>query len=814
MPPKGDADQSGDPLTRWLDALRHVRWGVALSRSGDATLYDVNESFAAMHGFKRDELIGRPIADLVPAEDRGRLDASIARTEADEHLIYERHALRKDGSRFPVLVSVTSVADAAGTVGFRAAHVLDMSAVRESEAAFRFARFAMDRSADAVYLVDRETGEITYANSAAAALTGFSLDELVGAPIARIDPERAFEQPFERSGDETVIVEGTHRRKDGSALPVEMVATRIETGGKRYACIMARDLTERMRADANRRFTQFAIDTALDAAYWLDESGKVVYANEAAASSLGYQRGEMTGLSVSTFIPRYETADWGATVAMITRLKHTQFESTHRRKDGSTFPVEISANYIEVEGHSYLCGYARDITERRRMLNELSTSRARLDLLNRIATGIRSGMSVNDVLSYVVEQVAARFDDVGVSYGTLDSGRLTIDAYRGPASFAQLQGTSCELVAAERLVGALRRGETVVVRDRAADERVAPVDATLAPNIRALVAVPIAHDEGIVGVLSFTRSAPQDWGDHEVKTLQEVGAYLSIMIKEARTQEQRLTALAEIEAANARLIREVAERVRVEQEIRELNRTLESRVEHRTKELLVANHELEAFVYSVSHDLRAPVRAMGGFSKIVLDEHSAALDDQARSDLGRIVRAARRMELMIDDLLNLSRVSKRRLEPGPVDLSELAEATIHELRATAPERQVQVQITPGIVANGDTGLLGLLLENLLGNAWKFTRNTPEPRVEFGREERADGVVLYVRDNGAGFDMRYASKLFAPFQRLHPADQFEGTGVGLATVERVVRRHRGTIWAESTPDHGATFFFTLSDDLGD
>jgi light-regulated signal transduction histidine kinase (bacteriophytochrome) len=229
--------------------------------------------------------------------------------------------------------------------------------------------------------------------------------------------------------------------------------------------------------------------------------------------------------------------------------------------------------------------------------------------------------------------------------------------------------------------------------------------------------------------------------------------------------------------------------------------------------LKLSNQELEAFSYSVAHDLRAPLRGIHGFSTALLEDLGDKLDDDAKGFLNRIRAAADRMAELIDALLALSRVSRAELRRERVDLTAMAETVVRQLRANQPERLVDFVNQPETLANGDAPLLRALLENLLGNAWKFTGGRPSARIEFGTF-RKDGLAVYfVRDDGAGFDMAYGDKLFAPFQRLHTGNEFPGTGIGLATVQRIVHRHQGRVWAEAVIAQGATFFFTLADSAG-
>jgi light-regulated signal transduction histidine kinase (bacteriophytochrome) len=229
----------------------------------------------------------------------------------------------------------------------------------------------------------------------------------------------------------------------------------------------------------------------------------------------------------------------------------------------------------------------------------------------------------------------------------------------------------------------------------------------------------------------------------------------------------------------------------------------------RTAQLEAANKELEAFSYSVSHDLRAPLRSLDGFSQALLEDCGVNLSEQAKGYLHRIRAASQRMGALIDDLLNLSKVTRTEIHRERLSISTLALAIAAELRKRQPERQVDFQIEDGLEATGDARLLRIVLENLLGNAWKFTARRAHASIEVGAARPKGGVAYFVRDNGAGFDATYADRLFGAFQRLHAASEFPGTGIGLATVQRIIHRHGGKIWAEGAIDRGATFYFTLA-----
>lgn len=255
-------------------------------------------------------------------------------------------------------------------------------------------------------------------------------------------------------------------------------------------------------------------------------------------------------------------------------------------------------------------------------------------------------------------------------------------------------------------------------------------------------------------------------------------------------------------------LEDVTDRLQAREDLQRLNRELEERVRERTARLEAANRELEAFCYSVSHDLRAPLRVLDGFSEELLRTCADRLDATGRHYLERIRAGSRRMGLLIDDLLQLSRIHRGEIRREWVDLTALAETIAADLRQQEPGRLVAFVIEPGLSARGDGSLLRVALENLLGNAWKFTGRKAEATIAFGRSEHEGEPVFSVRDDGVGFDMAHAGKLFGAFQRLHSEREFPGTGIGLATVQRIVHRHGGKVWGEGAPGKGAVFYFTL------
>jgi PAS domain S-box-containing protein len=325
--------------------------------------------------------------------------------------------------------------------------------------------------------------------------------------------------------------------------------------------------------------------------------------------------------------------------------------------------------------------------------------------------------------------------------------------------------------------------------------------------------------EEIVGMTDFDLFPPEVAADFRANDLKALASGAPIQAEETAphpdgphtyiTVKYPITDPAGRSYAICGISTDITDLKRIEDEARALNAGLESRVRERTAELEASTRELDAFAYSVSHDLRAPLRAVAGFSELLLEDYGSELDAIGRDYLARVVAATARMSRLIDDLLTLSRATRAELRWRPVDLTAIAQRILADLRAADPDRPLELIVEDGLRATGDPALLELVLQNLIANAWKFTAKQDKALIHVGAEQLPDGTCsFFVRDTGAGFDMRYAEKLFVPFQRLHSNEDFAGSGIGLAIVGRIIGRHGGRIWAEGHPESGAVFRFVL------
>jgi K+-sensing histidine kinase KdpD len=332
---------------------------------------------------------------------------------------------------------------------------------------------------------------------------------------------------------------------------------------------------------------------------------------------------------------------------------------------------------------------------------------------------------------------------------------------------------------------AARTGKTDFCQDFLTEAKTAPWrEEALKRGFRSSIAVPLRYSHGpVFAVLTLYSAEPAGFTAGEVKLLEELAGDLAFGIETVRTKKERDRAEAELQNYAAR-------------------------VANTNRELAAANQELEAFSYSVSHDLRAPLRGINGFSSALSEEYADKLDERGQEYLENIRESSRTMGQLIDDLLNLSRINRTEMSVGEVNLSEIVSVIAEDLQKYQPDRKAEIRIAPGVTAAADTTLVTAMLRNLLENAWKFTAKRAPARIEFGLLEDQTPPVYYIKDNGIGFDMQYADKLFKPFSRLHSQNEYTGTGIGLANVQRIINRHGGKVWAEGEIDQGAAFYFTL------
>ena len=632
--------------------------------------------------------------------------------------------------------------------------------LRESEQLYRT---VVAQAAENIFLVDTETKQILQANAAFHRSLGYTEHELLQMTLYDIvahDKESVDENV--RQISETghyFIGERRYRCKDGSLTDVEVSVSVIPYRGREAMCVVAHDITERKRTEkalieSERRFRQL-FENSVDALFVHDEQGRFVDCNAEACRALGYSREELLELSVAQ-VATYLISDeerrekkgetlWDRAIRGNPGRIVGFDENELRRKDGSTFPAEIGVGAIEYGEQRMIFASARDISERRLAEDALKESEAKYRTL--------------------VEQIPA------VTYiEELDAGEPEWNMIYVSPQVESLLGYSPEEYTSKPKIWE----ELIHPDDR---ERVLAEDAR----------TELSGEPFRVQYRIFTRNGKVAWiRDEAILVRNEAGRPLFWQ----------------------GVMYEVTEQKRAEEEVQRLNEELEQRVRQRTAQLEAFNSELEAFSYSISHDLRAPLRAIDGFSQILLQDYENQLDVEGKSYLRRVSAASRRMGQLIDDLLDLSRMTRSPMRRERVDLSTLARVIVEEFRNTLPEHEVEVIVEDGLVANADGSLLRAALENLLGNAWKFTRNQPHPMIEFGLLEHEETPTYYVRDNGVGFDMAYVDKLFGAFQRLHSMSEYEGTGIGLATVQRIIHRHGGRVWAKGEVGSGATFFFTL------
>jgi PAS domain S-box-containing protein len=638
------------------------------------------------------------------------------------------------------------------------------ASLRKNAATFREQSELLELIHDAIF-VRNLNNEIVFWNRAAERLYGWSKDEVHGRTTHFL---LATQFPYDLSLIEAEVMktgywegELIHRTRDGRKVIVSSRwALRTGENGEAIGVLESnRDLTK-LKAE-ERRFENL-LEAAPDAMVIVNGAGLIQIVNAQTEKLFGYSRQEMIGMPVQILVP--ET----------THIKHIRDDEARatgevddlrgRRKDGREFLVEISFSPIETPDGTLISSAIRDVTERRRLeqdlrdaneyleqrvtarTSELANANAELlniqDMLRMAHKVARIGTFDLDKATNMVAWSPEMEDIYGIKPGQFDGSRETWRAMIHSADLEQIDLTSAHAQAE----GQPLQGEFRIT----------------CPD----------------GQIRWIASRARFVFDSAGAMVRIVGVNLDIT--EQRNRQEEITAL---------------------------NATLEQRVAERTAELVRSNKELESFSYSVSHDLRAPLRHIDGFARILNEEFAAELPEEGRHFLDRILNATTHMGHLINDLLNLARIGRKEIKLQDVRMNELVKQSLADLNIDG-ERTIEWRVEALPSLNCDPGLLKLVFTNLLANAAKFTQKLPAAVVEVGSLLTDGEATLFVRDNGVGFDPQYADKLFGVFQRLHRQEEFPGTGIGLATVQRIVHRHGGRIWAESAPDRGATFYFTL------
>ncbi len=547
--------------------------------------------------------------------------------------------------------------------------------------------------------------------------------------------------------------------------------------------VIQRDITLRKQAEYSLKESEKRYKTLLDSipdnVFLVDENMNYLIVNDKVSQTLNKPEEAIIGSSITNLYPEFEKSDTYNVIEKVLYTKQKQMNiEEFTLKNGENiwvenrvFPVSVGALVL-----------TRDITQKIKFEQALKESEDKFRTLFELSP---DGITVSDtggVVKYVSPKVVEIF---------------------GAKSENELIGRKVfEFIVPEDRQKAVNNTKRIMNGKESRTNRY-----TLIKNDGSIFyaeinsAILFNNNKEIIGMLSTTRDITETIKQEiEIKKLNEE---LEEIVKQRTSQLEK--ANEELEQTNEELEQTNEELEQTNKEMEMVNKEL-MEYSHR---VTIANQELESFSYSISHDLRAPLRSINGFSNALLEDYAHLLDDTGKNYLYRVSNASKRMGKLINDLLKLSRFIRKEMIKEKVNLSKIVIEIVNELKELEPERKTEIHIEPDILVEGDPSLLHSVIENLIGNAWKFTSDKDKTYIEFGKTVINDKATYYIKDNGIGFDMKYVDKIFGAFHRLHKQEEYQGSGIGLATVRRIISRHNGTIWAESKENNGATFYFTLN-----
>ncbi len=797
----------------------------------DGVVIQVNESVLKVYGSEGREAIGKFFWDgpwsRHSHELREKLGESTKKASQGEVVHFETEYSLPDGSIRYIDLSIKPVIDEEGKVVLVIPEGRDITERKEIEDALRESETRLanifEFLPDATVVVDNYKRVIAW-NRALEQMSGVIKEEAIGklssdCMVYFYGEKRPHLIDLLDAEDEQLASKYQGIRKQGNVLLAEAfipkgyggkgayvlatAAPLFDAHGNRAGSIEAvRDITRRKLAEdavreSEKRLSEI-FDFLPDATFAIDTEGKVIAWNRAIE--------EMTGVKAEQVLGKgdyeYSLAFYGVRRPILIDLVFKSDKKIEKKywfvqRDGNTI---ISENKVHMNGRDQVLfakagplfdskgkmvgaiESIRDISDRMLAEAEVRAYAEELLAINRVATICTSSLDLQSILDQALNETLRI---VGLEGGIIclvrPDNTLEPAAHRDMTSSVLNNLASRPVQAGETIWGRCTlEGKPTILADHESVLRRGALEGFQGDNICFHASFPLIVQQKCLGVLClFTRreSAPSK---RSLKLIETISAQLALGMQ------------------NALLYREV----------QQYTGTLEEKVRQRTMQYEIANKELESFSYSVSHDLRSPLRGIEGWSQALVEDCIENIDQKGRKYLDRIQKETERMGKLIDGLLELSRVSRSDMRWESVDLSIIVRSIAERLKETEPERCVEFIIPQGLATFGDPRLLEVMMSNLLGNAWKFTSRKASARIEFGRTFSDGDAVWYVRDDGVGFDMKFAGRLFAPFQRMHLASEFPGTGIGLATVQRIVHRHGGQVWAEARLDSGATFFFTL------